>query len=150
MLNNHTFKEMKEYFGSHGTKGYYIRTNAEATKLWAEEIKRQPESNDGIQPLGLVHWMTLEKPGDRPTAQQIGNTLFDFQSQQAIYGICCYVDGNTQSSYIGSVSSYIDKNDSSSKLQTPFLQTAIPSRRRPGSELAGSKAEIVRVLRLIH
>ena len=34
--------------------------------------------------------------------------------------------------------------------QTPFLHTAIPSRRLPASKLAGSKAEIVRVLRLIH
>lgn len=115
VLCNHTAEEMKEFFTSHGTKGLYVRTNEEASMLWTETVKRQPDSEDDTQPLALVHWMTKRSPEDRPTAQQVVNTIFEFEGQHAFCGICCYDDSNTKTSYTGSVSSVIEENDDALK-----------------------------------
>ena len=53
------------------------------------------ESSDDVEPLDLILWMTKVPGKDRPTAQQVVNTILSFESQLPFYGHCCCRDDDT-------------------------------------------------------
>lgn len=127
VLAGRTLADMKAFYSEHGSNGSYIRTNPEATKLWMTELERQPDCEHDTQLLNLIAQMTERKPDDRPTAQQVVITIQDFDCLQPYCGDCCYIDdGNTATSYAGSVSSILDKDDSSE--HSPDVSTADTSK----------------------
>ena len=100
VLNNRTLEEMKKFFVTHGTEREYVRSNEEATKLWMEELRRNPESAEDTEPLALIIQMIQRTPKDRYTAIQVVNTIQHFDSHLPFYGICCANDvGTTQKTY---------------------------------------------------
>lgn len=117
VLTGQTLAGRKDFYQNNGTNGLYVRTNQKATHSWMEKLKIETPCRDDTQILDLIFNMTERQPDDRPTAQQVTNAILDFDGQQPYCGYCCYIDdGDTTTSYAGSVSSFVDDNDSSEQL----------------------------------
>ena len=96
VLNNRRTKDMENFLGSHGTQSKLFHANEEGTNMWIEALRKGSEDCDDTAPLmELIPWMIARSPKDRPTSHQVVNSILNFESRHAFYGVCCGNDEET-------------------------------------------------------
>jgi hypothetical protein len=95
--------------------------NEEGTMLWMHELEKSSECTDDLEPLDLILWMTKKPAKERPTAQQVLNTIVSFQTALPFYDNCCCKDDDTTRSSQAFPSGF----------ETPELELKDPIQTRP-------------------
>jgi hypothetical protein len=90
-------EEMDNFYEENGTQLGAISKNAEATKMWIEELKSSARRDD-IVPSEWIFWMLEQTPSERPTANQLLGRILDTKSDHPFLCSHCLADAqNIQS-----------------------------------------------------
>jgi len=98
VLNGHSLQEMKTFYKLTGSHSHCMWDNLKATGLWIEKLSGEStyDTQNDLQPLELVRWMTMVDREDRPTADQVIKMISEWAGNISYFGMCCEVSEVTE------------------------------------------------------